>query len=199
MRLENGTQKRLDELSYGERILAVDKNLNPVFSKVIHFTGVFPEAMGSGTKILFQPYNTLDIQDITLSPIHLILASHGNSSNPEYVQAQEVHIGMYVYHATYKLAKVVRVETVTSRGWFTPLTEFGTIVINDLITSCHTIGPHDLVHKLYQPLQWYYSWFPQKEGDLPSPAEYQYYSVGFRRSVFGQFAIHILRILQESF
>ena len=98
-RLQNGEQKRLDELTYGERVLATDDSNNLVFSRVVHFTGAFPNAAGVGSKISFQNNREEGSKDILLSPNHLILASQSNTSfKAEYIPAEQVRVGMYLHH-----------------------------------------------------------------------------------------------------
>lgn len=181
--LQNGTVVTLDKLRYQDRVLTVDKNMKPVYSKVIDFTGVFPNMDGAYVKIYYSDSYMM------LSGNHLLYCDN------TYKQAKDITEGMKLMtvsdNGDFRQVTVTKVECGVTNGWYTPLTSTGTIVINGVIASCHTTGPHDMVHFMYKPLHAYRYLFPRKAGEFPKE-EKHFYSIRFRRGAVGRFIEKIL-------
>lgn len=183
---EDGSKIALSGLKYGTRVLTVDNDYNLVYSPVIEFTGVFPERSGSFIRI----YHEYCKEPLTLSPTHLIL-KEGNM----FIQAKDITVGSNIIISKFnmkKLSTVTKIETGYEMGWYTPLTETGTIVVNDIVASCHTSGPHKLVKFMYWPLKMYLKLFPKKHV-LPTTGCH-WYSISFRRGPIGRFIEKCLHI-----
>ncbi len=192
VQLENGTLVRLDELRYSDRVLAFDSG-NYVYSKVITFTGVFPTSLGSYVNLYYNNNN------IILSDIHLIYSMSSASLKEEfkYIKASEAKIGDFMMSESGPV-KITKIVNGYDKGWYTPLTEIGTIIVNGVVASCHTAvgnNGHDQARYLYKPLQFYYKLFPNKN-TLPDHNEVggstQWYSIVFRRGILGKFISYLI-------
>jgi hypothetical protein len=157
---------RVDKLVYGDEILTANG-----FSKIIDFTGIFPDRVGSSVKLYF------DNDSLCVSGNHLILI------NDKYIQAKEAQTGQFLT-STSGRKQISKIETSIETGWYTPLTENGTIVANGVICSCHTTDKHEVVHAFYKPWRFFLYLFPYKYGTKPVE-KYHWYSIGFRRSFIG--------------
>ena len=91
------------------------------------------------------------------------------------VFASNIKTGDYIFVLSSNMSMVPeRVDTVTSvsmRGAYAPLTAEGTIVVNNVATSCYAvIENHNLAHTAFAPLRYLYSWLP---GIFLPPTEQQ--------------------------
>jgi len=186
--LESGPWISMERLKYGDKILTINKDNQFVYSPVVDFTGVFPFTVGSFIRVFHQRGNPL-----TLSEIHLVY------SNGKFVMAKDLQVGMklrvYTNSSVSELSEITRIETGTERGWYSPLTKTGTIVVDGVVASCHTSGPQSMVRFMYKPLYWYLYFFPNKEGTLPVETNH-WYSIGFRRGPIGKFVEKCLKVFK---
>jgi hypothetical protein len=79
-------------------------------------------------------------------------------------------------------------------GWYTPLTEEGTVVVNGVVASCHTGPSHYAARLFYQPIHLYLTYFPRAAGQVPSALQNeQWYSILFKREMWlGRFLFDIV-------
>lgn len=80
--------------------------------------------------------------------------------NCEAIHAENVHIGDFVYTSSSKgnvsLSKVSAITFVELNGVFAPLTEAGTIIVDDIYVSCYAIvSNHDLAHAVFFPMRFF--------------------------------------------
>ena len=78
--------------------------------------------------------------------------------------AKDVQNGMeiYVMNPDGKLIidKVSNVSDVLKQGYLAPLTDEGTLLVNEVAASCYgTISSHRLAHAVLAPMRWWYSLF----------------------------------------
>jgi hypothetical protein len=191
--LVSGARVRMDQLQVGDRVLSVDDLGQLAHSPVVAFTGVFPNRSGSAVHIEFSHQGR-----ISLSPSHLLFVSDSAVGAPRDVQATHVQPGMYLWSKGETLAlEPALVTSVTfgeETGWFTPLTASGTLMVDGVLASCHTTGPHRLVRALYAPWQWWLHYFPAPAG-LPSKAEetFPFFTRVLRQGAVGKAAEALLR------
>ena len=171
-------KKRLDQARHGQRVLAFDdKDNTPVYSTIVGFTGAFPNAQGSGLRIAHSK------GELIVSETHLLLALIDGKS--KFVQADELTVNSTVF-VDFRPVQILSIESGMFKGCYNPLTEEGTIVVNGIMASCHTVGPHALVRTLYQPLNWWLDLFPRPFGSLPTDdVNEHWFAIGLRRSVLG--------------
>jgi hypothetical protein len=198
VQLEDGSVVTLDKLRYGSKVLAVDSNMNLIYSEVIDFTGIFPDKMGSFIRVFCE---TSDDQNakapLMLSPNHLIYECNAG----RFIQASQLDTSSVVMTANnagkLECRKVTKLEIGTDKGFYTPLTKEGTVVVNGLVASSHTNGPHTMVRFMYKPYTWFLYLWPNEKGTLPVP-KYHWFSIGFRRSYLGHCTEKVLRLFNWS-
>jgi hypothetical protein len=183
VRLENNTTVTLDKLKYGDKVLAMNKNMDLIYSPIVDFTGVFPNKAGAYIKI-----HHTNGDSLILSGIHLVYV------DSKFMLAQELVKGMkltFIRNGEILMSEITHIENGFDHGWYSPLTKCGTIFVNDVLASCHTTNEHKIARIFYKPLHIYLYFFPKKIGELPKE-RYHWYSQGFKRSCVG---IAILKFL----
>ncbi|KAK6631609.1 hypothetical protein RUM44_006138 [Polyplax serrata] len=165
--------KPLSSLMIGDEVQVMDPRTGELkFSEVILFLDKSPNHFKYYLKIETSSGKTLQV-----TPSHLVVAvkeksdmsAHrtGNelgeeSENElETMFASEIEIGDTLYTVDGGKRFVDRVVNVTNsrhEGVYAPLTVEGTIVVDDVVTSCYAvINSHSLAHLAYGPLRLYHN------------------------------------------
>ena len=181
--LENGEKKQISELENGDSVLAMNKGGSLIFSPVIMQIHQSPEEDST-----FRIIRTSLGHNLTLTPNHLIYTRDGNENNmlvgggsSFYTAfASAVKNGDYVLvnDGTNELKqdKVVEVATISLKGFYSPLTEEGNIVVGNILASCYAdFENHQLQHLAFAPFRWFHyakTWINSKteeenEGENP--------------------------------
>ena len=178
----------MDKLRYGDKVLAVDDQMNLIYSPVVDFTGVFPDRNGSYVRIYHKHGEALIV-----SGTHLIYA------DGKFMMAQDLQVGMKLMSCVSPtvsgMSEITHIENGFTTGWYTPLTKCGTVVANNIVASCHTKGPHSMVRFMYKPLYFYLSLFPKKKGEFPKETNH-WFSIGYRRGPVGRFVEKCLKFFK---
>lgn len=166
--LEDGSKKALRELQPGERVLAThqsDGSGQLLYSEVIAFLDRSPA--------VHQQFYTIVTDSgaaLSLTAAHLVFVTEGNCSGPAVsgqlrtVFASQVRPGQCVVWAQGagqegRLSRVSRVKTREDMGTFAPLTRHGTVVVNDIVSSCYAAtDQHRLAHWAFGPLRALHRW-----------------------------------------
>lgn len=140
-----------------DQVLVADDNQNGdpsesslKFSKIVSFLHKIEEIDASFLRVYYN-YNESSshtIKHITLTRKHLILIQKANQSLDvfEYKAAYEISQGdslkYFDYNQkVYRIVKVVKVEQVNleKSGIYAPLTESGTIIVDNIQVSCYSM------------------------------------------------------------
>jgi hypothetical protein len=155
----------------------------PKYSPVVAFTGIFPDQTGPGVELTFEQANRS--QTLTLSGGHMVYARLTRDAKPDFHEARRLTPSSYLLHGSADPIAVTGVRDVIEKGWFTPLTEEGTIVTNGVLASCHNGPSHAAARMFYRPLHGYLSLVPREKGLKPSANTHEHsYSIGFKRDSF---------------
>ena len=141
--------KRMSELSVGDQVLVVDQSEILKFSKVVSFLHKI-ESIDANFKRIHYNSSAEDqnkLNYITLTDKHLILVGKPQPNNTfNFVPAREVRIGDMLKYYDYnrkisKMVTVTKVENVglEKSGIYSPLTEQGTIVVDNIHVSCYSM------------------------------------------------------------
>jgi hypothetical protein len=202
VKILTGQDVRLDQLRYHDQVLTMIKDsvtglyTVPKYSPVVAFTGVFPDQKGLGVEIT----TTTTKEKLVLSNTHLMYAKLTDDGDVGFHQAYKLrplNSSVMIDSSWHKVSSVKPVETT---GWFTPLTQEGTVVVNSMLASCHTGPSHVAARTFYQPLYWYLRMFPRQEGVLPNKSllNDHWFSILFKRdSVIGQLLFVLITGLQQ--
>nr|XP_057938582.1 indian hedgehog B protein-like [Doryrhamphus excisus] len=169
--LEGGVTKHMRDLQLGERVLAssaTDGHGSLLYSPVLSFMDLQPN-----TSKIFTIIGTNTGLNITLTAAHLVFVTDcPGGLQEESVRttfASEVQPGQCVLTSQgteTTLAVVTSVEEKQSIGLYAPLTQHGSIVVNNVLASCYAaVDDHHLAHWGLAPLRFFYT--------LMGPAEQQ--------------------------
>uniref|UniRef100_A0A7E5A0N1 HintN domain-containing protein n=1 Tax=Panagrellus redivivus TaxID=6233 RepID=A0A7E5A0N1_PANRE len=138
------TQKRgvirIDELKVGELVEFANGNTTS-YDEVISFLHRLPETMATFVRL-----QLTDGTEIKLTPQHFI--HKVNCANPsmetvQQVYAVEVAVGDCLLKksadSTFIATQVAVISTSEEKGAYSPMTASGTIVVNDVMASCHNV------------------------------------------------------------
>ncbi|KAG8432260.1 hypothetical protein GDO86_016775 [Hymenochirus boettgeri] len=158
--LESGERIPVSQLRPGLRVLAMDSNGQATYSHFLNFLDHSPLE-----EYLFQVIETRDPQrKLLLTPSHLILVSDNfttPASDFHAAFASSVTTGQYVLVSGMlglMPAKVISVTTQIDYGAYAPLTQHGTLVVDDVVVSCFAlVQKQRLAQLVYWPLRVLYS------------------------------------------
>ena len=80
-----------------------------------------------------------------------------NINQKGFIKAADVQIGDEMIAHNSQNVKVVKIETEVKEGFTAPLTQEGTILVNDILVSCYAeVNSHWLAHMVMKPVNvWY--------------------------------------------
>lgn len=167
--LESGGTKSIRDLRPGERVLALAVSGSPaglVYSEVLAFLDREP-----GTRKLFYMLHTKAGPRLSLTAAHLLFVSEGNCSEGaepsqstlKTVYASHARPGQCVLvsqgHSEVYLSQITQVTVREGKGAFAPLTQLGTLVVDNVAASCYAvINQHSLAHWAFWPLRLLHRW-----------------------------------------
>lgn len=99
-------------------------------------------------------------EPLRLTPSHSILTlkNHAGDDSPDYDFASNVAVGDFVFSSKLEAVRVTDIREVTlyNQTISTPMTNEGTIIVNDLVASCYATYPHHFMHLLTSPIRLWY-------------------------------------------
>ncbi|CAF4389522.1 unnamed protein product [Rotaria sp. Silwood2] len=153
--LSDGKQKSIVDLQSGDSLLAYnDKTKKVLSTHLLTMLDFQPHQF-----VFFKQVITTTGRQLSLSSSHLVPTDkHG------YVMAKNIRIGMNVYvmndNGVLITETVSNVSDVVKQGYIAPLTEEGTLIVNNVAASCYaTINSHHAAHAVLAPMRWWYSLF----------------------------------------
>ncbi|CAF4962167.1 unnamed protein product, partial [Rotaria sp. Silwood1] len=153
--LVNGKQKQIIELQTGDTILAYDdKTNNLIPTNVLTMLDYQPKQYA-----VFKQLTTVSGRQLLLTLSHLLPTDiHG------YVMAKNIRVGMNIYvmndDGLLVTETISNVIDVVKQGYIAPLTQQGTLIVNNVAASCYaTINNHHLAHVVLAPMRWWYGLF----------------------------------------
>ena len=155
-RLETGVVIPLSDLTVGDQVLTMDASGRLVYSEVLMFLD-----RDRSSQAAFYTIHTDNGHNISLTPSHMIYVGNSRDLNPNEVQpifAKDVVEGQYVYTVAeshvVEISQVSRISMRTEVGYHAPLTKHGTIVVDDVITSCYArINSQTIAHLSFAPVR----------------------------------------------
>ncbi|XP_056390150.1 indian hedgehog protein [Hyla sarda] len=177
--LPSGDKIPISELLPGMRVLAMDSDGRSTFSDFVTFLDRDPRS-----EHVFQVIRTGDPpRRLSLTPTHLIFVAD-NASTPaaqyKAVFASEVRPGQYILvwgSRGLVPAIVTSVSTDIDAGVFAPLTQHGTILVDDVVVSCFALVQKQRLAQLaYTPLRVLYSLGAMVGGETPQQVGLHWYS-----------------------
>ncbi|CAF4648650.1 unnamed protein product [Rotaria socialis] len=160
--LVGGEQKRIIELESGDKVLAYDDETSKVIStSIITMLDQQPDQYA-----VFKQLTTVSGRQLSLTSSHLLPTDiHG------YIMAKNIRVGMNIYvmndNGLLMTETISNVADIVKQGYVAPLTQQGTLIVNNIAVSCYaTINNHYLAHLVLAPMRWWYSLFGEtKQSD----------------------------------
>eukprot|EP00794_Sanderia_malayensis_P017927 gene17927-19714_t len=156
----NGEPKRMDNLTVGESVLAMTSSGEIVYSRVIMFLDAKPYTVVHNY-VSIETYEPTK-RKIQLTKKHLIFASQ-DGVNFKTVFAERVQPGDYIKvltsnNSALELARVEKVAEESCEGAFAPLTDHGTVIVNNAVASCYAlVEEHEKAHWSFLPWRYMYN------------------------------------------
>jgi len=151
--LLNGTKTELKNIIIGDKILAMNPNKQPIFSSFLGWM----HRDGSVQNFYLQIHSLNG--SIKISPYHLIAVKEENGNLHKFIFAKDVSPGHFILQHSlennvFTWNKVEEVTNLYERGLMAPLTEEGTIVVDDTLASCYAeISSHTTAHAALYPVR----------------------------------------------
>jgi hypothetical protein len=123
-------------------------------------------AFSSFVLALFKQVTTITGRHLSLTSSHLLPIDKQG-----YVMAKYLRTGMNIYvmneDGVLITETIANVTDVVKQGYIAPLTEEGTLIVNNVAASCYaTINSHHVAHAVLTPMRWWYRLFGiSKESD----------------------------------
>jgi len=163
VQLENGKSQKLYDLKVGESIAAYDTATSKsIFSEVYTFLDYDKNVTEDFIQISFE--NDNNVESISLTPEHLILAQRFVNKPEVFVQAKDVRVGDTIFRSSNGRIVPVSVSSIKTRrakGIIAPATLDGTLVVNNIVASSYATIDHHISHKVLAPLRWTYYFSPK--------------------------------------
>ncbi|KAK1165470.1 indian hedgehog signaling molecule a [Acipenser oxyrinchus oxyrinchus] len=162
-RLENGSRRSVQDLQPGDRVLAATEEGRAIYSEFLTFLDREPN-----TRKLFYVIKTQEEpqRSLVLTAAHLLFVASNCSgyqttgfrtifaSAAQPGQCTMVSMG----GSSLRPVHIASVHTQQDSGAFAPLTRQGTLVVNDVLTSCFAaFDNHGWAQWAFGPLRLYYS------------------------------------------
>lgn len=147
-----GQKKKLSQLQIGEKVLSRNAKTNKlVYSEVILFLDYDPLQ-----KRQFLIISLASGRTLTVTSTHLVLKKH--SEVVQTVFAGNIQIGdvLLVSDSNNSIQEdsVIKISGVVRTGVYAPLTEAGTIVVNEVVVSCYaTIDSQVIADWVFLPVR----------------------------------------------
>ena len=95
---------------------------------------------------------------LEMTPSHLILMRRqGDTNPPRYLQANRLRLGDHIFSlssSNERMREIVMIHETKRNDAYAPLTESGTLVVDELIVSCYAqYEHHSLIHAFMFPFR----------------------------------------------
>jgi len=149
--VQQGGLKQISQLKYGDMVKTIDLTSNtPVFSKFVMHLHSEENVLAN-----FIRFTTNQNNIITISAKHLIAKMNTQTNRIDYVLAEELTQNDLMIVSTQKgeviHERIIRVEQVMESGVYAPLTEHGTMLVDNVLVSCYAhTHTHELAHYVFR-------------------------------------------------
>ncbi|CAF1119247.1 unnamed protein product [Didymodactylos carnosus] len=146
-----GYEIPIGDLKPGDSVLAIDHSQNIISSDIVailHYE--------NNSQALFYTITTELGNQFSVTSEHLIFIG-----NNRYIQAKDLTLNntLYILHDNaLREEKIESINLKIKRGYSTPITSVGTMIVNKISSSCYsTVHSHQLAHYSLAPLRWIYN------------------------------------------
>lgn len=175
----------MKDLAIGTKVLTMDENGNPMYSEVIMMMHrLVDNAITDYVRV------TTDTGIVLiLSSYHMVFTKERKFIFTKDLKLNETVQIFNGRNKTFDIARVANIDYVSSVGAYAPLLMKGTIVVNDVYTSCYAMFPsHQISHYVFSIWRFMYRYFPKTVISLDNNSEYHWYPDIFR-NVFNSLSL----------
>ena len=162
VRSKDGVEIPMSELLIGEEVQVADPVTGKIeFSPVIGFLHLERNRQAEYLRVELE-----DASHLVLSDDHIVFATLDfDGVAPTDVLARDLIVGRSriwksVDNQQMKLVLVAKIIKISGHGVYAPMTQHGTILVNNALTSCYAYLKHDFLHATMLPYRWYCRLFP---------------------------------------
>jgi hypothetical protein len=124
LEVENKGPTKMTDLTLGDAVKVSDNKYEPIYS--------FGHKNGEAFAEFFQIVTEGDRKPLEISKDHMVKGESGRS-----VPASMIKIGDMLVTGSGNLVAVKAIRTVVRQGIYAPFTEFGSIIVNDIVSSIY--------------------------------------------------------------
>lgn len=143
----NRAKIKMKDLQIGDKVVSMDHNGKIVYSPVIMFFHRSPKLHAS-----FRLIKTENNQNMAITPSHFIYKLNKHTQRDVVDYAKSLTTGDKIYvrnpldpNGPLKTERVIEINDEDMFGAYAPLTETGTIIVDDVLVSCYALFPSDTV------------------------------------------------------
>jgi Hint module len=163
---EEGGSKRMEELSIGDRVMAVDSNGQVCFDDIFVFGHKDSVTVTSFVRLELVVLASGAREFIEATPDHFIPtvdhavtmpnATHWRSAR-RMLRSANIVVGQFVWMVAgerLEMAQVTAITRVTKRGMYNPYTASGTIIVSGVVASVHSRWVLDDIFDYFNASEW---------------------------------------------
>jgi len=148
--LSNGSKKLLKDVAIGDVVKTLDTFGNLIDTPVIMFMDKDKD------KSLFFNIQTHGNKSLVVSATHLIALPGGEYKFAKKLEKEDKIISYDFEKNTQVEDKIKSIIVEAVDGYSAPLTDAGTILVNDVLASCYAIiESHNIAHAAMAPVRWW--------------------------------------------
>jgi hypothetical protein len=163
----NGTDIPIEDLQIGDRVLAMDQTDRIIPTDIISILHYENESQGnchacvssliliSFVSALFYTLTTESGHQISVTSEHLLYVGNQSYLQAQWINSEEHRLYIMNEDGHLEPSSIRSIDVELRRGYATPITEQGTLIVNRIGSSCYSsIYDHHLGHTAMAPLRW---------------------------------------------
>lgn len=162
-----GDDISIGNLKIGEKVLAIDRHDQVIPTEVIAILHYEANAEGKHAHrtnllificsllALFYTFTTETGHQFSLTPEHLVYVGNQTYTQARHVNSKEHQLFVVGKNGQLESSNIRSIEIQLKHGYATPITEQGTLLVNNISSSCYaSVYHHHIGHMAMAPLRW---------------------------------------------
>ncbi|CAM1304947.1 SHH (predicted) [Pycnogonum litorale] len=169
--IKNRGQRYMSQLRVNDFVLTVSDSGETKFTRVLGFLD-----RRTNVQAAYIHITTASNESLSISRRHLLFVKKTNSTESDLVPifAGDVRIGdevivpQEVHDEGLKTisVKIIKINVNIMEGAFVPVTESGTLLVDDVLVSCYATIDHYVSHMVLAPMRWFPKLFENEESQF---------------------------------
>ncbi|CAF1616859.1 unnamed protein product [Rotaria magnacalcarata] len=137
------------DLKIGHKVLAIDHDDKIVTAEIISFLHYENEAQA-----FFYTFTTESGHRISITSDHLIFVGNRTYVQARFIDPKQHKLFVIGKNGTLQSSRILSIDVKLQRGYATPITQHGTLIVNNVSSSCYSsIHRHSLGHMAMAPIR----------------------------------------------